>query len=57
MMKSYFTDDGTYGSADDGKIVILNTENFTEDDWDDLEECSDSIRMALAQEIERERNA
>ena len=57
MMKSYFTNDGTYGSADDGKIVILNTENFTEDDWDDLEECSDSIRMALAQEIERERNA
>ena len=56
-MKSYFTDDGTHGSADDGKIVILNTENFTEDDWDDLEECSDSIRMALAQEIERERNA
>lgn len=56
-MKAYFTDDGTFGSANDGEIIILNTDNFTDDDWDDINECPDSIRMALAQEIAKERNS
>jgi hypothetical protein len=55
-MKAYFTNDGTYGAANDGDIIIVDTDNFTEDDWDDIEECPDATRMALAEEIAKERN-
>ena len=54
-MKTYFTNDGTYGSAnDDEDIFIVDTSNFTDDDWDDIEECPDATRMALAKEIAKE---
>lgn len=55
-MKAYFTNDGTFGSADDGDIVILDVSRFTEDDWDDVDECPDATRMALALLIAKERN-
>lgn len=55
-MRAYFTNDGTFGSADDGDIVVLDVSRFTEEDWDDIDECPDATRMALAKEIARERN-
>jgi hypothetical protein len=56
-MKTYFTNDGTYGSAnDDEDIFIVDTSNFTDDDWDDIEECPDATRMALAKEIAKEKS-
>lgn len=55
-MKAYFTDDGTFGSANEGEIIILNTDNFTDDDWDEINECADLSRMALAQKIAKKRN-
>jgi hypothetical protein len=54
-MKTYFTNDGTFGSANDDDIFIVDTSAFTEDDWNDIEECSDSARMAMAKEIAKER--
>jgi len=54
-MKAYFTDDGTFGSANDGEIIILNVDNFTDDDWNNINECPDSTRMELAQVIAKER--
>lgn len=55
-MKAYFTHDGTFGSANDGDIVILDVSRFTNGDWEEVNECPDATRMALAKEIARERN-
>jgi len=50
-MKHYFTEDGTYGDA--SSLSVFNTENWTETDWQAIEESSDSDRVAIANRIER----
>jgi hypothetical protein len=45
----YFTDDGTYGSVDG--MEILDTTNWTPEDWDRIDEAGDSARLAEAKAI------
>lgn len=53
---AYFTTDGTYGSANDGDIVILDVSGFTGDDWDEIDTAADSKRMQVAQRIAKKRS-
>jgi len=53
MSTMWVADDGSYGT---GRIVTVDTANWSETDWEELEEVSDSERIHLACAIERERN-
>lgn len=43
----YFTTNGTYGIVDD-EFVIINTSDFTKDEWDTINDASDSMKMDYA---------
>ncbi len=49
MTKIYFAADGSYGSAD--SLAVFDTSGWTDDDWFDIEDASDSERLAVAKEI------
>jgi hypothetical protein len=49
--KTYFTSDGTFGDA--SELEIIDTTQWTDEDWDEIQNCSDSDRLSLAWEIER----
>jgi tetrahydromethanopterin S-methyltransferase subunit G len=53
-MKSYFATDGSYGDANE--IVIIDTDKFTEEDWQSIEEELDYYRAELAKEIGKKYN-
>lgn len=42
----FFTPDGTYGDASD--VAIIDTANWTDKDWERVEECSDNDRRDIA---------
>ena len=44
----YFTEDGSYGA---GRVLIVTTD-WSDDDWQQIEEASDSERWSLAISIE-----
>jgi len=46
IRKHYFTDDGTYGDA--REMIILDTSNFTPEEWEWVEEASDGERVRIA---------
>lgn len=46
----YFTEDGSYGSAK--RLVRIVTTGWSDDDWQQIEEASDSERWSLAISIE-----
>lgn len=49
ITRTYFTTDGTYGSASEGEdIIIIDTTDWTQEMWDEIEGCSDSERFFLA---------
>lgn len=48
MSSLWITDDGSYGT---GKSMIIDTTNWTEQDWLEFESASDNSRMATAIEI------
>lgn len=48
-MKSYFTEDGGYG--DGNYAIIIDTDQWTEDDWQSIEDCTENERLELAQQI------
>jgi hypothetical protein len=48
-MGTYFATDGNYGTAHG--LIVLNTEQFTEADWQAIEEASDNERATTAQAI------
>jgi hypothetical protein len=48
-MKHYFAADGNYGSADD--CVVVDTSDFTDSDWEELGNQSDSGRMEYLGEL------
>jgi hypothetical protein len=52
--KSFFTEEGTYGSA--GELAILDTANWTSEDWHRVEECSDAERRVIAEIITKFRS-
>jgi hypothetical protein len=45
----YFASDGNYGGA--AKVIILETEHWTEDDWITIEEAGDLGRVQVALDI------
>ena len=48
MSKMYFTADGTYGSASDLDHLIIDTADWTDEMWEEVDGCSDSERMWVA---------
>ena len=49
MSKMYFTADGTYGSAnDDSDILIVETDGWSDEMFEEIDGTSDSDRMWLA---------
>lgn len=51
IMRHYFTEDGTYGSVGMDNFVILNTADFTDKDWETIENDSDCSRITTAKKI------
>lgn len=49
----WVAEDGSYGS---GQVVEFDTTNWTDEDFDAVENASDSERLAVAEEINHERN-
>lgn len=49
MSNSYFAMDGSYGDAEE--ILIVDTDQWTEDDWDSVHNASDDGRSDVAQSI------
>jgi hypothetical protein len=48
---SYFAVDGNYGSADG--MVVVDTTTWSEEDWTQVEEASDSERAQVALDLTR----
>jgi hypothetical protein len=46
MSQTYFAADGNYGNAID--LVVVDTEDFTELDWQAIDEAGDSERNEVA---------
>jgi len=46
MSHTYFAADGNYGNATD--LVVVDTEDFTELDWQAIDEAGDSERNEVA---------
>ena len=44
--KHYFSPDGNYGSAND--LMVIDTTNWTDKDWERIEECNDNDRLDIA---------
>ena len=51
---TYFAQDGSYGSND---CVILITDNWTAEDWREVEDCADYERLSIALSISRKHEA
>lgn len=49
MTASYFASDGSYGDAKD--LIVLDTSEWTEDEWAIIENARDSERVRLAYEL------
>lgn len=50
----YFATDGNYGDATD--IVIVDTAEWTDDDFQLIEDASDSERAEIATRLDEKRN-
>lgn len=48
MKDLWVTEDGTYGTSN---IVLVDTNNWTDADWEKLEDAGDSERMEVAVSI------
>lgn len=49
MSNTFFSIDGSYGSGTD--ILVVDTSSWTEDDWNLIEEASDSERLEVARNL------
>lgn len=49
----WIAEDGTYGSD---RIIVVNTSNWTSEDFQKLDDAPNSLKQATAVEIDRERN-
>ncbi len=48
-MTHYFAEDGNYGSAEN--MIIVHTDDFNRDDWEQIETAPDSLRMEVVKLI------
>jgi hypothetical protein len=49
-MQFYFSHDGSYGSM--SKTSLIDTSSWTQEQWDEIETCSDSERLELAKKFD-----
>lgn len=49
MTTHYFAIDGNYGDATD--LILVHTDDWTEEDWDRIFDTNDNDRLAVAKEI------
>lgn len=52
-MDYYFANDGIFGDATE--LIFVDTTNWTEDDWDLIDDCEPSERQDIAKRISEER--
>ena len=50
MQLAYFAGDGNYG-MENGNFVLVDVSKWTEEDWNRIEEASDSSRPHIAMSI------
>lgn len=50
---TYFTNDGTYGDAN--KMVIVDTTHWSDVDWYNIDQSSDSERLHIALKLSHEK--
>ena len=48
-MNHYFATDGNYGNAEN--LVIIDTADWTEDEWDIIEQSPENDRTKIAQQL------
>lgn len=49
MSKHYFASDGSYGDGED--ILVIDTDQWTDEDWQEVEEATDLYRREVAHDI------
>lgn len=49
MSHTYFAVDGSYGNGVD--ILVVDTSSWTEEDWNAVDEASDSERIEIARNL------
>lgn len=54
MPTHYFAPDGNYGSA--SGVLIVHTDQFTEEDWEEIESSHDSTRVEVVTELLKRRH-
>lgn len=54
MGQTYFAFDGSYGDSD--HLVTIDTSDWTEDDWNEIDSASDDRRRTTALAIARRRS-
>jgi len=54
MSDYYFAQDGNWGSAEE--ILLVDTTNWTEEDWQLIDDATDSERGQIAQRLSEERD-
>lgn len=52
MKLSYFAEDGNYGTCE---VLVVNTENWTAEDWEAIENATDLTRIDVANKIDDQR--
>jgi len=53
-MNHYFATDGNYGNAEN--LVIIDTADWTEDEWDIIEQSPENDRTKIAQQLSQGQN-
>lgn len=51
MSKVYFAADGSYGTA--AGLIVIDTADWTQDDWDSVESSSDGDRAVVALHVSK----
>ena len=46
--RHYFTNDGSFGEVTDNDFAIIKTDDFTADEWEQIDEASDSMKLDYA---------
>lgn len=52
MSKTYFAKDGSFGAADG--LIVIDTSEWTQDDWDAVESGTDQDRAVVALHISKQ---
>ena len=53
MSKAYFAKDGSFGDA--SEIEIIDVSNWTDDDWNEVQDEMDEFRLMTARAIAKEK--